>query len=224
MGGIQNSETRGGQGKGVVNQAQKLLFLDYQSRAARQTPTGEARSLQYSTCQTAARVDKQKDATKANADQSGVFESRTVVDEPHAGVHLDSLGGRVVGGRKNRREDGRGRGRERKIDWRSGQSTVALSRNLLPDTIPPLPSCEESVSIHKERESIEHIPISLSVFVSAGLVVASFLKGEVSEGEGEEEGEGEGGWEREGEGALLCTASIAEGATLLAFRSLPQGK
>ena len=81
-------------------------------------------------------------------------------------------------------------------------------------TVSLLPSCEESVSIGIERWLIEKVPISLPVFVRAGRVVTSFLRGEVDGAVG-----GEGG---EGEGVSAATRGSSELAASLTFKSLPQ--
>ena len=80
-------------------------------------------------------------------------------------------------------------------------------------TVPLLPSCEENVSVKIERWSIEDIPISLPVFVRAGRMATSFLRGEVDGGEGEN-----------GDDVSAVTGGSSDLATSLAFKSLPQGQ
>ena len=108
----------------------------------------------------------------------------------------------------------RGRGQEERkagriIVSRSGGSTISLRRIPATATVPLLPSCEESVSVEIGRRSIEDVPTILSVFVRAGRMVASFLRGEV------------GGGER-GEGCVSTeTEWFSEPATSPTLKSLP---
>ena len=121
-------------------------------------------------------------------------------------IRLDRFRGR---GEEGRKAGGR-------IVSRSRGGTVGLRRSPATATVPLLPSCEESVSVRIwKRSTLEDVPIILSVFVRAGRMVASFLRGEVGGGE---MGEGE-----EGEGGVSAETKWFSGpATSLAFKSLPR--
>ena len=109
-----------------------------------------------------------------------------------------------------------GRRAGRRIVSGSRGGTIGLRRSLATATVPLLPSFEESVSVEIGSRSIEDVPIILSVFVRAGRIVASFLRGEV----GGERGQGGGG---EGEGGVSAeTEWFSEPVTSLASESPPR--
>ena len=133
------------------------------------------------------------------AHQRCVFDGGAVFDGPHAENRLDRLRGRGVSGR----------GEGRRFGSRSNRDVAALRRNLLTATASPFPSCEEDVGAKVERRSIKNAPINLSVFVRAGPVVASFLRGEM---------DGRGG----GDGVSAVNRGPSGLVTSLVFEFLPQ--
>lgn len=141
---------------------------------------------------------------KVNTDWGGIFDSRTVVNEPHTGVHFDSIGGRIAGrGKLGLRRDRRGKdvrcGR-RRIDSRSRQSCVVLSRNLLPGTVPLLPSCEERISIQRKVLNRRHADQSLRTCERWTHRRELLKRGDRWGGVGREwQGEGGRGWSGRGE-------------------------